>query len=470
MDTPPNNTNEEEQSVSGGHYQYGVFAFEAPSDTQTIEMAFRPGRDLEGSPRRVDTSETLSTPYSPSIATPNTYFGSITVQSPHRGRIPISPTSQARSTALQTASSRPPFAFLAPPESAPSSFSSLNTQLNQHSVSKVEPSEPDREEKSIGSVENHVIGENEHSYAYPFSQAVGEEDSPYPEVRASVSNTDDPDMPTLTFRMWSIGIILCFFRAGFNFFFYLRWPSPWISDILVVIVAYPLGKTLDRFLPIHSWNIPSCFPVVGGRPFSLNPGPFNIKEHALIFMMSGAALTPAYGMLMVIATEKDYGFSLGIGFSFLFLFSTEITGFSLAAITRELLIYPASVIWPNSLVQSTLLNTLHAEEEKITGHLSRYRFLVICGVAAFLYHFLPGFLFTALSSFSWACWITPNNAVVNQLFGTVTGLGMGLITFDWTQIGYISSPLIVPWYVDGFWVSAGDLTIYLAGGQVSTFF
>jgi hypothetical protein len=32
-----------------------------------------------------------------------------------------------------------------------------------------------------------------------------EEDSPYPEVRASVSNIDDVDMPTLTFRVWFIG-------------------------------------------------------------------------------------------------------------------------------------------------------------------------------------------------------------------------------------------------------------------------
>src|SRR6266404_6621650 len=37
-----------------------------------------------------------------------------------------------------------------------------------------------------------------------------EEDSPYPEVRASVSNTDDPDMPTLTVRMWIVGLFLCF--------------------------------------------------------------------------------------------------------------------------------------------------------------------------------------------------------------------------------------------------------------------
>lgn len=35
-----------------------------------------------------------------------------------------------------------------------------------------------------------------------------EDESPYPEVQASVSNTDDPDMPVLTFRMWVVGLLL----------------------------------------------------------------------------------------------------------------------------------------------------------------------------------------------------------------------------------------------------------------------
>lgn len=30
---------------------------------------------------------------------------------------------------------------------------------------------------------------------------IEEEDSPYPEIRASVSNTNDPEMPTLTIRV-----------------------------------------------------------------------------------------------------------------------------------------------------------------------------------------------------------------------------------------------------------------------------
>lgn len=79
-----------------------------------------------------------------------------------------------------------------------------------------------------------------------------------------------------------------------------------------------------------------------------------------------------------------------------------------------------------------------------------------------------GFLFTALSYFSVICWIWPSMSidlkitrdeccllartgkpVINQLFGTVTGLGMGFLTFDWAQISWRGSPLMYP-----FWAQA----------------
>jgi hypothetical protein len=60
---------------------------------------------------------------------------------------------------------------------------------------------------------------------------------------------------------------------------------------------------------------------------------------------------------------------------------------------------------------------------------------------------LPSYLFTALSSFSWVCWIAPNNVKVNQLFGVTHGMAMGILTFDWGQIAYWTSPLAIPWWV-----------------------
>jgi hypothetical protein len=59
---------------------------------------------------------------------------------------------------------------------------------------------------------------------------------------------------------------------------------------------------------------------------------------------------------------------------------------------------------------------------------------------------LPSYLFTALSSFSWVCWIAPKNAKVNQMFGVTHGMAMGILTFDWSQISYNGSPLPVPWW------------------------
>ena len=56
-----------------------------------------------------------------------------------------------------------------------------------------------------------------------------EDDSPYPEVRSAVANTDDPDMPCGTFRAWFIGMIWAVLIPGLNQFFFFRFPAVTIS-------------------------------------------------------------------------------------------------------------------------------------------------------------------------------------------------------------------------------------------------
>ena len=70
-----------------------------------------------------------------------------------------------------------------------------------------------------------------------------------------------------------------------------------------------------------------------------------------------------------------------------------------------------------------------------------------------------GFLFTGLSVFSWVCWVAPKNVPVNQLFGAYSGLGMSLVTFDWSQIAWIGSPLMIPWWAEVH-VFAGFVLFY----------
>ena len=58
-----------------------------------------------------------------------------------------------------------------------------------------------------------------------------EDDSPYPEVRSAVANTDDPDMPVNTFRAWVIGIVWAILIPGMNQFFYFRYPSVTVGGV-----------------------------------------------------------------------------------------------------------------------------------------------------------------------------------------------------------------------------------------------
>ncbi|CUA75850.1 Sexual differentiation process protein isp4 [Schizosaccharomyces pombe 972h-] [Rhizoctonia solani] len=273
-----------------------------------------------------------------------------------------------------------------------------------------------------------------------------EEDSPYPEVRASVSNIDDPEMPALTFRVWFIGMFLSMIAAGANTFFNFRYPAPTLVPLIMLLVSYPTGKFFAFILPIYDYQLPRW---LGGGTFSFNPGPFNIKEHVLLYIMSNVATAPAYAMNVIVVAEHFYNIRLGIAWNLLLMFATQLTGFGIAGICRRYLVWPASMIWPQNLVVCTLLNTLHAEDDEPgrTGT-TRFKFYLYVTIGTFVWQFLPGFLFTALSAFSWICWFRPRDVKINQLFGVYSGLGMGVLTFDWAQISYVGSPMMVPWWAE----------------------
>lgn len=58
-----------------------------------------------------------------------------------------------------------------------------------------------------------------------------EDESPYPEVRSAVSNTDDMEMPVDTFRAWTIGLFWAIVIPGLNQFLYFRYPSITIGSV-----------------------------------------------------------------------------------------------------------------------------------------------------------------------------------------------------------------------------------------------
>lgn len=65
-----------------------------------------------------------------------------------------------------------------------------------------------------------------------------QEDSPYPEVRASVPPVDE-DMPVDTIRAWTIGALMCTIVAACNILLSLRRAPISISSTVVQLIAYP---------------------------------------------------------------------------------------------------------------------------------------------------------------------------------------------------------------------------------------
>jgi len=267
-----------------------------------------------------------------------------------------------------------------------------------------------------------------------------EGDSPYPEVRSAVANFDDPTMPVSTLRAWILGICWAMIIPGINQFFYFRYPSVAIGGLVAQLMVFPLGR---------AWA--NVFPSVKVFGVSINPGTFTIKEHVLVTIMAGVGAQSAYATDIVAVQRVYYNQSYNFIYQWMLVMSTQLIGFSIGGIARRFLVTPPSMIWPNTLVSCALFNTLHSQTYAGIGRhegISRERYFVYAFVTSIVWYFVPGYLFSALSVFSWVCWIAPDNVKVNQMFGYRSGLGFSILSFDWNQIAFIGSPLVTPWWAE----------------------
>jgi OPT family oligopeptide transporter len=212
-------------------------------------------------------------------------------------------------------------------------------------------------------------------------------------------------------------------------------PSIIISGI---VVCLPFGQGLAAILPTKCFN-------TFGYIWSLNPGPFSIKEHVCITVMSNVISGGAYSTNVVLTQHFFYGQITPMSFQLLLTLGSQTLGFCLGGLLRQFVVWPSSMIWPGALINSALFNTLHKNYGKHDQvYMTRERFFCISVAGSFIWYWVPGYLFTALSMFNWVCWIAPKNIVINVLFGVNTGLGMSALTFDWGMISFLGSPLATP--------------------------
>ncbi|KAH8662219.1 OPT oligopeptide transporter protein-domain-containing protein [Xylariales sp. PMI_506] len=318
----------------------------------------------------------------------------------------------------------------------------LNTLKYFEQQHKLDPNLPIEELNDI----DNVLIEGNCEKGAEVEAALMEDNSPYPEVRATVRNYD-VDLPANTIRAWTIGLILCTLGSAINMLFSLRNPNIAITTWVIQLIAYPIGLGWDLVFPDREFSVLGC-------KFNLRPGKFNFKEHVIIVVMSNAAYGGGvlYATDTLIAQQVYYGQNFGWGFQLLFGITTLCMGYGLAGLARRFLVWPAAMIWPSDLVNTSLFYTLHdhSSSDPATTNgwrMGRYKWFLIVMTCAGAWYFFPGYIFQGLSYFTFACWAAPNNVVVNKLFGGLHGYGIVPLTLDWTIVsGWAGSPLIPPFH------------------------
>lgn len=138
------------------------------------------------------------------------------------------------------------------------------------------------------------------------------------QVDLTVPKTDDPSIPCVTFRMWVLGVLSCVILSFVNQFFWYRTQPLMITAISAQIAVVPLGHLMARTLPHHVFFKGSLF------EFSMNRGPFNVKEHVLITIFANSGAGTVYATHILTAVKLLYKRELTFFPAFLVMLTTQV--------------------------------------------------------------------------------------------------------------------------------------------------
>ncbi|OAQ82164.1 OPT oligopeptide transporter family [Purpureocillium lilacinum] len=276
--------------------------------------------------------------------------------------------------------------------------------------------------------------------------------SPYAEVRAVVSNKDDPKTPCSTIRSWFIGLFFSLLLAFINQLFDIRQPAIRVMANVAQLLAYPIGKAAENWLPDKG------FALFGVR-HSLNPGPFSKKEHMLITIMANVAYNTPYTNYIIwvqyLPQYFDQPYASHFAYQLLIALATNFIGYGMAGVCRRFLVYPSYCVWPASLVTIALNSAFHNDvNPPVEGpfrkiwRVSRIKFFYLMFGAMFVWFWFPNYIWVGLSKFNWISWIAPGHRDVNVITGINNGLGVNPFpTWDWNVLLWDSAdPLMVPFF------------------------
>ncbi|KJR85349.1 uncharacterized protein SPSK_08583 [Sporothrix schenckii 1099-18] len=244
---------------------------------------------------------------------------------------------------------------------------------------------------------------------------------------------DDPTQNPWTFRVFFLGIGLSTFGAVLQEIFYFKPQTIYVSVIFLTVLAYILGEAMSYAIPRK-----------GAIGRFLNPFPFHMKEHASITLMASAASQSALATEALAAQELFYGGYPNKAAGIFIVITSQLIGFGLAGLLREVLVYPTHMLWPMNLPITSLLESLHGDK---TIAKQRLKLFYIIFFFFLVWEIFPEYIFTVLEGVSIFCLAKQDSLVFTNLFGGASGNeGMGLLalSFDWNYIAPFGSPLWLP--------------------------
>ncbi|KAI0049000.1 OPT oligopeptide transporter [Auriscalpium vulgare] len=247
-----------------------------------------------------------------------------------------------------------------------------------------------------------------------------------------ISLDDDPSLSPWTFRAFFLGIGLSAFGGVLAEIYYFKPQTVLVSTMFLAIISYVLGIFMEYAIPTR------------GIFRYLNPGPFNKKENAFIVIMSSAAANSALGTEVLAVQRLYYNISPNGASSIFLLFSSQLLGYGLGGLMRNILLYPTKMLYPGVLPLVSMFDAFFRDgannKKKLKLFYWAFGFI-------FIWEIFPEWIFPLLTGFSVFCLANKNSVNFTYIFGGSNGnegLGLLSICFDWQYIAGSYNPFAIP--------------------------
>ena len=132
-----------------------------------------------------------------------------------------------------------------------------------------------------------------------------------------------------------------------QFFWYRKEPLS-LTSISAQIAVVPLGHLMASTIMERVFFKGRKF------EFTLNPGPFNVKEHVLITIFANSGAGNVFSIYLVNAVKLFYKKELNFMLALVVVITSQVMGFGWAGLFQRYLVEQASMWWPQNLVQVSL--------------------------------------------------------------------------------------------------------------------